>query len=51
MLLIAWSMVHGLSTLMLEGKLERACGVEADAQKAVADAVFDQFEAMMRKAR
>jgi AcrR family transcriptional regulator len=51
MLLIAWSLAHGLATLMLEGKLEKACGVEDDAQQAAANAVFDQFEAMMRALR
>jgi len=49
MLLMAWSMAHGLATLILEGKLAKACG---EAQEAgAADHVFDQFQAMLRAIR
>lgn len=48
MLMMAWSMAHGLATLMLEGKLGIHCGEgEADQQAAV-DAVFDSFEKRLR---
>lgn len=49
MLLIAWSIAHGLATLILEGKLAKACGEGGEAG-AVAQ-VFDQFEAMLRAPR
>lgn len=49
-LLMAWSMAHGLATLMLECKVEKVCGPDPAAQLAAADAVFDRFELMQRAA-
>jgi hypothetical protein len=49
-LLMAWSMAHGLATLMLEGKFEKVCGDDHEAQMAAASAVFERFEAMQRAA-
>ena len=46
LLMMAWSLAHGLATLMLEGKVERAVGEGGD--RALAEAVFDRFEAMLR---
>lgn len=48
-LLIAWSMAHGLATLILEGKLAKACGEGGEAT--AVDQVFGQFETMMRALR
>lgn len=49
-LLMAWSMAHGLATLMLEGKFEKVCGIDPAAQLEAAGAVFDQFELLQRAA-
>lgn len=46
-LMTAWSLAHGLATLMLEGKFEKMLGATDERQPAI-DAVFAQFEAMMR---
>lgn len=49
-LLIAWSLAHGLATLVLEGKLEKVCGEDTKTQRDATDAVFARFEKMMRAA-
>lgn len=50
LLQISWSLAHGLATLMLEGKIEKAFGEGEVAQQAVIDAVFARFEKMVRAA-
>ena len=44
----AWSLAHGLATLMLEGKFEKMLGARDEERQSAIDAVFAQFEAMMR---
>ena len=46
--LTAWSMVHGLSTLMLEGKLDKAASSPA-ARAAAAQGVLTFFETLLRR--
>ena len=46
--LTAWSMVHGLSTLMLEGKLDKAASSQA-ARNAAAQGVLAFFETLLRR--
>jgi len=49
-LMMAWSMAHGLATLLLEGKLDKAFEVDdPEARAAAVRGVFAQFEAMMRR--
>ena len=46
-LMMAWSLAHGLATLLLEGKLEKMTGGVGESQAAI-DALFAQIETMMR---
>jgi AcrR family transcriptional regulator len=48
--LAAWSLAHGLATLMLEGKLEKPCGKGRRAQEIAAQDVLDVFDALLRGA-
>lgn len=48
-LMMAWSLAHGLATLMLEGKLDRASGLDLEGQRAAADEVLARFEGMIRR--
>ncbi len=48
LVIAAWSTVHGLATLMLEGKLDRHYGDSRRAQLAAADEVLRIFENMAR---
>lgn len=48
LVLAAWSLAHGLATLMLEGKLEKQCGKSKRAQTAAAHAVLESFTALIR---
>jgi AcrR family transcriptional regulator len=45
--LAGWSMVHGLATLMLEGKLDKALPVQSDRTRAARD-VIAMLEALWR---
>ena len=48
-LMMAWSLAHGLATLLLEGKLEKADGLDgARAHGEAVKAVFARFETMLR---
>lgn len=47
-LLMAWSMAHGLATLLLEGKLAMSIGPDPEAQAAAAEAVLDRWQTMLR---
>lgn len=46
--LTAWATAHGLATLMLEGKLDKAVGDGAE-RRAAAYASIDMLEALLRK--
>lgn len=48
--LAAWSLAHGLSTLLLEGKLDRHCGKSKRARIEAAAAVLEAFQAMVGRA-
>jgi AcrR family transcriptional regulator len=48
LVLAAWSLAHGLATLLLEGKLEKHCGKGKRAQLAAANTVLESFEALIR---
>ncbi|MGE0742929.1 MAG: TetR/AcrR family transcriptional regulator [Hyphomonadaceae bacterium] len=45
---LAWSLVHGLATLSLEGKLDKATGSDQEREAATARAL-SFFEALLRK--
>lgn len=47
--LTAWSMVHGLATLMLEGKLDKVLDDSAE-RLAAADAAIDLYANLLRRA-
>jgi AcrR family transcriptional regulator len=47
--LTAWSLAHGLATLLLEGKLEKKFGNSKRAQLAAAHAVLDSFAALLAR--
>jgi AcrR family transcriptional regulator len=47
LVLACWSLAHGLATLLLEGKLEKACGPGKKAQEASAESVLDCFNALV----
>ncbi len=49
MVLAAWSLAHGLSTLLLEGKLDRHFGKGKRARAAAANAVLEAFTALNRR--
>lgn len=46
--LMAWAVAHGLSTLLLEGKLKRLCGDSMQDQRAAADEVLERFQDLIR---
>jgi AcrR family transcriptional regulator len=48
LVIASWSMVHGLATLMLEGKLEQKFGKGKRAQLEAADRMLELFEHMAR---
>lgn len=48
LVLAAWSLAHGLATLLLEGKLDRHCGKGKRARLAAADAVLAAFDTHRR---
>lgn len=50
LVLAAWSFAHGLSTLLLEGKLDRHCGKTKRARVAAANQVLKTFEGLVRRA-
>ncbi|MEZ5996466.1 MAG: TetR/AcrR family transcriptional regulator [Hyphomonadaceae bacterium] len=45
----AWSLAHGLATLLLEGKLDEHFGAGKRAQLAAAERVLDAFGALLRQ--
>jgi AcrR family transcriptional regulator len=47
LVLTAWSLAHGLSTLMLEGKLDQHCGAGRRAKLEAADRVLDAFGTLL----
>lgn len=51
LVLVAWSIAHGLSTLLLEGKLEHQIGAGKRAQREAGDRVLEAFETLMRAGR
>lgn len=48
LVLAAWSLAHGLATLLIEGKLDRHCGKGKQARAAAAETVLRAFESMVR---
>ena len=44
----SWALVHGLSTLILEGSLARKVGVPKTRQKQLADEVIGTFSSLLR---
>lgn len=49
LVLAAWSLAHGLSTLLLEGKLEAHCGKGKRARAAAANNVLEAFAQLVRR--
>ncbi|MGE0597225.1 MAG: TetR/AcrR family transcriptional regulator [Hyphomonadaceae bacterium] len=47
LVLTAWSIAHGVSTLLLEGKLNQHCGPSKRARLEAADRVLDTFSALL----
>ena len=45
--LAAWSLAHGLATLLIEGKLDQYCGKSRQARTAAAESVLRTFEVMI----
>lgn len=47
----SWGLAHGIATLLLEGKLEKKCGDDPEAQLAVAMQALGTYTALLRAAR